>query len=228
MNNAAAPRATRAPCGVGKVAIIGEQQLMELGVSQQVSVQGGVLLGAKMLTTMAKPGRNDPCHCGSGNKYKKCCLAKDEAASKSQLGAARTRAEHTEAEARRAVRAASHLPGIHELKTAIAAKFGMSEDALRRYDDLMDASNAVVDLVRSAKLDEAEKAARDLLVRFPDVHDGYDRLGMVYEARGDNRQAANCYRKGIAFIREHPDDHEPGFEDVFVKLVNRLDPPTST
>jgi hypothetical protein len=26
------------------------------------------------------PGRNDPCHCGSGKKYKKCCLAKDEEA----------------------------------------------------------------------------------------------------------------------------------------------------
>jgi hypothetical protein len=25
------------------------------------------------------PGRNDPCHCGSGKKYKQCCLAKDEA-----------------------------------------------------------------------------------------------------------------------------------------------------
>lgn len=25
-------------------------------------------------------GRNDPCHCGSGKKYKKCCLSKDEAA----------------------------------------------------------------------------------------------------------------------------------------------------
>jgi len=25
-------------------------------------------------------GRNDPCHCGSGKKYKKCCLEKDEAA----------------------------------------------------------------------------------------------------------------------------------------------------
>jgi tetratricopeptide (TPR) repeat protein len=24
-------------------------------------------------------GRNDPCPCGSGKKYKKCCLAKDEA-----------------------------------------------------------------------------------------------------------------------------------------------------
>ena len=25
-------------------------------------------------------GRNDPCPCGSGKKYKKCCLAKDEEA----------------------------------------------------------------------------------------------------------------------------------------------------
>jgi hypothetical protein len=27
-----------------------------------------------------KPGRNEPCHCGSGRKYKQCCLQKDEAA----------------------------------------------------------------------------------------------------------------------------------------------------
>ncbi|MFA5140640.1 MAG: SEC-C metal-binding domain-containing protein [Elusimicrobiota bacterium] len=27
----------------------------------------------------ANIGRNDPCHCGSGKKYKKCCAAKDEA-----------------------------------------------------------------------------------------------------------------------------------------------------
>ncbi len=24
-----------------------------------------------------KPGRNDPCHCGSGRKYKHCCYEKD-------------------------------------------------------------------------------------------------------------------------------------------------------
>ncbi len=29
--------------------------------------------------TMPKVGRNEPCHCGSGNKYKKCCLSKDQA-----------------------------------------------------------------------------------------------------------------------------------------------------
>lgn len=28
---------------------------------------------------MKKPERNEPCHCGSGKKYKKCCLAADEA-----------------------------------------------------------------------------------------------------------------------------------------------------
>jgi hypothetical protein len=27
---------------------------------------------------MVLPGRNGPCHCGSGKKYKKCCLQKDE------------------------------------------------------------------------------------------------------------------------------------------------------
>lgn len=27
-----------------------------------------------------KLGRNDPCHCGSGDKYKKCCLERDEEA----------------------------------------------------------------------------------------------------------------------------------------------------
>ncbi len=23
------------------------------------------------------PGRNEPCHCGSSNKYKNCCMTKD-------------------------------------------------------------------------------------------------------------------------------------------------------
>jgi tetratricopeptide (TPR) repeat protein len=92
-------------------------------------------------------------------------------------------------------------------------------------DDLASASNAVVDLVHAGKLDEAQQGARDLLVRFPDVHDGYDRLGMVYEARRDNKQAADYYRKAIAFIREHPDEYDdPELEAVFHRLVAKLDP----
>jgi len=30
------------------------------------------------------PGRNDPCHCGSGKKYKQCHLDKDEAVARAK------------------------------------------------------------------------------------------------------------------------------------------------
>jgi len=30
----------------------------------------------EQLAAKSKPGRNDPCPCGSGKKYKKCCGAK--------------------------------------------------------------------------------------------------------------------------------------------------------
>ena len=90
-------------------------------------------------------------------------------------------------------------------------------------DELTEASNAVVDMVQAGDLDAAEQAAHDLLARFPDVHDGYDRLGMVYEARGDHRQAADCYRKAITIIRDHPDNYDPGFEAIFQNLVDRLE-----
>jgi len=158
---------------------------------------------------MQKAGRNDPCPCGSGKKYKKCCLPKQEADE-------RQRAAEQNAERDR--RAAAHLASLREARAAMLA--GVAAEA----DDLDTASNAAVDLVRAGKLDEAELAARELLERFPDVHDGWDRLGMVYEARGDNQKAADCYRKVIDFIRAHPDDYDEGFDEVFVKLVEKLDP----
>ncbi len=150
---------------------------------------------------MAKTGRNDPCPCGSGKKYKQCCLARDEAA----------------ATARASQPAAAPAP-----RPKFASLFQGGD---RGVDELTEASNAVVGLVRAGRLDEAEKAAHELLARFPDVHDGYDRLGMVCEARGDHRQAAEYYRRAIAVIRDHPDDYDPEFEAVFHRLVDRLDPP---
>ncbi len=93
-------------------------------------------------------------------------------------------------------------------------------------DELTEASNAVVDMVQAGNLDAAEQAAHDLLARFPDVHDGYDRLGMVCEARGDHRQAADYYRKALNVIRNHPDGYDPEFAAVFQKLIDRLEPKT--
>ena len=42
-----------------------------------------------------RPGRNEPCHCGSGKKYKHCCLAKDEEAERLALEQQASAAEPT-------------------------------------------------------------------------------------------------------------------------------------
>jgi tetratricopeptide (TPR) repeat protein len=158
---------------------------------------------------MEKTGRNDSCPCGSGKKYKKCCLPQDMA---------RARDQALQQQAERAERAAER----HAILSEAMAR--MSAGAGDNLDELTAASNAAASLVNDGNLDEAERAAHDLLERYPDVHDGWDRLGMVYEARGDKKNAADCYRKVIEFIRAHPGDYEDGFDQVFVELVEKLDP----
>jgi tetratricopeptide (TPR) repeat protein len=152
---------------------------------------------------MSKTGRNDPCHCGSGQKYKRCCLQKDQAAEHTALLTAAT----------------AQAQGRKELDAFLEQQ----EALLLREEELTQASNAAADLIQAGKLDEAERAARDLLVRFPDVHDGYDRLGMVYEARGDPQKAIECYRKVIEFIRANPDNYPPDFEAAIRQLIDKLE-----
>jgi hypothetical protein len=50
---------------------------------------------------------------------------------------------------------------------------------------------------------------------------------MVHEARGNNRQAADCYHKVIDFIRHRPDRYDTSMVEQFAKLVDRLDPPAA-
>jgi tetratricopeptide (TPR) repeat protein len=122
---------------------------------------------------MAKRGRNDPCPCGSGQKYKRCCLPRDEAATA-------------------AARAAAPTP---DAAPAIPPFEIVFED-----DGLDEASNAVIDLIDAGRLDEAEHAAQDLLARYPEVHDGLERVAMVAAARGDRARAAEYYRKAADFV----------------------------
>ena len=144
---------------------------------------------------MAKIGRNDPCSCGSGKKYKRCCLAVDQAAQ----AAAKT----------------SPDPESSRLPQTLAV------DDFEELDRL---SNRVPDLINEGRLDEAEKVCQDLLHRFPDASDGIERLGHVYEVRGDLTTAAAQYRKAAAFIREggESDDEHAGWLD---QLADRVDPP---
>ena len=56
-----------------------EMRLLEtICVQHEIDHLNGVtIMDRQMVTTITKEkqiGRNDPCHCGSGKKYKKCCL----------------------------------------------------------------------------------------------------------------------------------------------------------
>ena len=37
-----------------------------------------------------------------------------------------------------------------------------------------------------------------------------------------------AWLSALTEVGDHPDDYEPSFEEVFVKLADRLDPPTET
>jgi tetratricopeptide (TPR) repeat protein len=145
-----------------------------------------------------KIGRNDPCHCGSGKKYKRCCLEEDQ-------------------EGERFVREAA--------AAALAAEQADEDEFAEWSDKLDDESNGVIDLIEAGKLDEAERAAHLLIANYPEVHDGYDRLGMVYEARKQPKNAADCYRKVIEIMQARPTDYDDEFLAEFKQLIQELDPP---
>lgn len=140
---------------------------------------------------MPMPSRNAPCPCGSGKKYKLCCLSKLQPA-----------------------------PSLQSARVPSTSRAPLDEDDLDQW------SNAVVELIHAGRLDEAEVAARDLMRRFPDDIDGLERLGHVYEARGDKAQAASHYRQAVALARRTTglDEHTRHL----LSLADRLDPPSAT
>lgn len=152
---------------------------------------------------MAKAGRNDPCSCGSGRKYKQCCLEQDRAAELAPAIAQRV-----------ALQAQADKLAAERVEALAALQESQALDA---------ASNAVVDLVHAGRFDEAEQGAHKLLLDYPDVPDGHDRLGMVYEAQGRFLDAADCYRRVIAVAQADPDNFDPGYIDMFNELIAKLD-----
>jgi len=146
---------------------------------------------------MAKVGRNDPCPCGSGLKYKRCCLPREDAAV-----------------AERAARA-------REVESTAVPFEILSED-----DGLDEASNVVIDLLDAGRLDEAEQAAQELLKRYPEVHDGLERVAMVAVARGDRARAAEYYRKAADFVRARPDSYDQEMEIYLRARASEFGAPT--
>ena len=156
-----------------------------------------------MTKTKTKIGRNDPCPCGSGKKYKHCCR------------------ETTEAQAR----VPSPVQGAPDAPVHTPHRADTREDTAVWVESELDrASNAVIDQIRAGQLEEAEKAAYRLLKDYPEVIDGHERLAMVYEARSDQRKAAEHYRWALRIVDEHPGDYDPEIRAHYVNKLNTLDP----
>jgi tetratricopeptide (TPR) repeat protein len=158
-----------------------------------------------------KIGRNDPCPCGSGKKYKKCCLQKD---------AADNTFKHPTSPQ------TPHKP----LKSSVAQPISpppVAYDVVHLEDDDLDQlSNSVIDLIREGKLDQAEKACDELDRRFPEMPDCLDRRAMLLEARGQNKLAADYYRRAAEHARA--DGYDSELVDSYLASANKLDPPANT
>ena len=166
-----------------------------------------------MPNMVAKTGRNDPCACGSGKKYKRCCLENDQQAERAALAATAAKTATYEAQSR---------AKLERFKTDVLAH-ALNSEEFRKWESLETDYHAVIDLLDAGSLDQAEAAARDLHARFPDLPDGLECLGMVYEARGDDKRAVDHYRQALHIVRAHPDDFEPLSEATLQRWIDRLD-----
>jgi hypothetical protein len=153
---------------------------------------------------MAKVGRNQPCPCGSGKKYKLCHLDADEAAAAGTRDQQRRDAPPPPAPAPRGVR------------------WPVIDDDSERIDQL---SNGAIDLIHAGKLDEAERMCHRLLDEFPEVPDGHMRLGQLFRARAEPKKAAEHLRLAAAVARSVDDDSELGLS--LAAEADSIDPPTA-
>jgi chromosome segregation ATPase len=162
---------------------------------------------------MSKVGRNEPCPCGSGKKFKRCCSERVE----TQERLERQRAEHDRLAAER-----ERLEAARELAEARLAEARAAAAEFEEKDRL---SAEVLRLIAAEQFDEAEGTAHQLEARFPGDTAGVERLAQVYEAKGQPQAATDEYRRGVAMMDALGDGH---FCDCcrarMVKAVWRLDP----
>ncbi len=151
---------------------------------------------------MSKTGRNDPCPCGSGKKYKKCCLARDQAArprgattdgEKPFIAEVRPELDEEvdrlmqrlEAGAGRAVEAEikallQEHPHYHSTHFAMGVYFAMV---------LKDAAGAMPHFEEAVQI-------------FPPFAEAHFNLGNVARQTGDVVKAVEAYRAALRYSRD--------------------------
>ncbi|MBI3903786.1 MAG: tetratricopeptide repeat protein [Nitrosomonadales bacterium] len=183
------------------------------------------------------PNRNDHCPCGSGKKYKKCCLPRNNELAASRHSEAtlasvaiQSALEHHQA-GRLSQAAAlyqqilqtepTHPDALH-FSGVIAHQTGKNESAVELIAKAI-AINSSVPMYHNnlglalQALDKQEAAVQSYqkaLSIKPDFVEAHNNLGNAYLAQGMPDDAAKCYRKALAL--------RPDFADAHYNLGNVL------
>jgi predicted O-linked N-acetylglucosamine transferase (SPINDLY family) len=140
-----------------------------------------------MRMSAQKVGRNDPCPCGSGRKYKHCCIAKDR-----ELAAA---ARAGQAAVGEILQRALQLHGqdlLEESADAYERAIAISPDIAGAHYNLGNVRLA------QGKRDEAAASYRRALELQPDWSEACCNLGSVLKDLGRQDESAALYRRVLA------------------------------
>jgi len=174
---------------------------------------------------MTRPGRNDACICGSGRKYKHCCLAKEGAAapatdlptgaSDGAVAGHLRRAQqlheagrNTDAEmryqqvlaARPGHPAALHLLGLlaHQAGRHGAAVELIMQSLQAEPANAQAHNNIGNALHRLGEIDQAIASYEVALLLQPDFVEAHNNLALMLKTRGRFAEAAESYRRALA------------------------------
>ncbi len=167
---------------------------------------------------MNAPKRNDPCPCGSGKKYKKCCFAEASVSAEELYNRAVTLGAQGEldAAARCYEQALQIRPGFAEAHNnlgMIHLSHARLDAAAQRFRQALahrpDYANALFNLagilLRQGNNGEAIDAYRRLLELHPADNLARIQLGLAHSARGELDAAVTCF---LDVLKSQPDSAE--------------------
>jgi tetratricopeptide (TPR) repeat protein len=183
---------------------------------------------------MKKLGRNDPCICGSGKKYKHCCLPRETSQadaphrpspSDEKLGIALIRQgkpDQAVARFRKALAKTPNHPVAHNNLGLALLMLGRTQEAVACYRTALAIAPDHVDshcnlgnaLVIEGRSDEAIACYRRAIAIAPDNAAAHYNLGGALINQGMHDEAVACYRRALAI--------DPNYVEAYNNLGNTL------
>ena len=114
-------------------------------------------------------GRNDPCPCGSGKKYKKCCMLRDEA-NVADAQSAESDTIHSE-------------PEEHKKNP--------------RSDEIENNMKRAIHLMEKRKYEESARAFRSIVLMDKDNYKAITGLGVCLAEMGMYEDACKCFERAL-------------------------------